>query len=152
GIYFAVWGALSLWFLRRSTRQDATGDTRETTRMETGSTAGLILFAFTTTFFAFDYLMSLTPHWYSTIFGVYFFAGCILAFFALLALLVPAVQSVGGLRTLVSAEHYHDLGKLVFAFVVFWAYIGFSQYMLIWYANLPEETVWYRARQTGSWT
>jgi hypothetical protein len=120
--------------------------------MEAASTAGLILFAFTVTFFAFDYVMSLTPHWYSTIYGVYVFAGAILSFFAFLPILAYVVQGWGALRRAITTEHYHDLGKLVFAFTVFWAYIGFSQYMLMWYANLPEETVWYLARQTGGWT
>jgi hypothetical protein len=150
--YFTVWTLLALWFHRRSTEQDVSGDAALTKSMETASTAGLILFAFTVTFFAFDFVMSLTPHWYSTIFGVYFFAGCILGFFALLLVLSFAVQSGGRLLQAISTEHYHDMGKLMFAFIVFWAYIGFSQYMLMWYANLPEETVWYAARQTGSWT
>jgi hypothetical protein len=119
--------------------------------METTSTAALILFAFTVTFFAFDYLMSLTPHWSSTIFGVYFFAGCVVAFFALMTVLANLVQGAGLLRRAITTEHYHDLGKLIFAFTVFWAYIAFSQYMLMWYANLPEETFWYAARQAGSW-
>lgn len=150
-VYFLVWSTLAHWFHRTSTAQDATGDPRLTKRMETTSTAALILFAFTVTFFAFDYLMSLTPHWYSTIFGVYFFAGCVLGFFALLTVIALAVQAAGALRTAITIEHYHDLGKLIFAFTVFWAYIGFSQYMLMWYANLPEETFWYAARQDGSW-
>jgi hypothetical protein len=151
-VYFGVWSALSLWFHRQSVAQDRTGAKTLTNRMEAASTAGLILFAFTVTFFAFDYIMSLTPHWYSTIFGVYVFAGSVLSFFAFLPILAFAVQSGGALRRAVTLEHYHDLGKLVFAFTVFWAYIGFSQYMLMWYANLPEETVWYLARQTGGWT
>jgi len=150
--YFAVWSVFALWFHRTSVRQDATGDPRLTQKMETTSTAALILFAFTVTFFAFDFLMSLTPHWYSTIFGVYFFAGCVLGFFALITVLAILVQRAGALRRTITAEHYHDLGKLIFAFTVFWAYIAFSQYMLMWYANLPEETFWYAARQTGSWT
>ncbi len=150
--YFGVWSALALWFHRKSTSQDKSGDPRITRSMETTSTVSLILFAFTVTFFAFDYLMSLTPHWYSTIFGIYFFAGCILGFFALMSVMAFAVQRAGALRRTITTEHYHDLGKLIFAFTVFWAYIGFSQYMLMWYANLPEETIWYAARQTGSWT
>jgi hypothetical protein len=149
--YFAVWSALSIWFHRKSTEQDTTGDPRLTRSMETASTSALVLFAFTVTFFAFDYLMSLTPHWSSTIFGVYFFAGCVLGFFALMTVLAFLVQGAGALRRSITTEHYHDLGKLVFAFTVFWAYIGFSQYMLMWYANLPEETIWYAARQEGSW-
>jgi hypothetical protein len=150
--YFAVWSVLAIWFHRKSVQQDRTGDPGATQAMEKTSTAALILFAFTVTFFAFDYLMSLTPHWYSTIFGVYFFAGCVLGFFALMSVLAFAVQRAGALRQSITVEHYHDLGKLIFAFTVFWAYIAFSQYMLMWYANLPEETSWYAARQTGSWT
>ena len=149
--YFGVWTVLALWFHRKSTEQDRSGDPRLTKAMEKASTAALILFAFTVTFFAFDYLMSLTPHWYSTIFGVYFFAGCVLGFFALITVLAFLVQRAGALRRTITTEHFHDLGKLVFAFTVFWAYIAFSQYMLMWYANLPEETVWYAARQAGSW-
>jgi hypothetical protein len=150
--YFGVWSALAIWFHRKSTEQDKSGDPRLTNTMEKTSTIALILFAFTVTFFAFDYLMSLTPHWYSTIFGVYFFAGCVLGFFALMSVLAFMVQRAGALRRTITTEHYHDIGKLIFAFTVFWAYIGFSQYMLMWYANLPEETIWYAARQTGSWT
>ena len=150
-VYFVLWSALAIWFHRQSTTQDKTGDPRLTKTMETTSTVALVAFAFTVTFFAFDYLMSLTPHWYSTIFGVYFFAGCVLGFFALMAVLAFLVQRGGALRRAISTEHYHDLGKLIFAFTVFWAYIGFSQYMLMWYANLPEETIWYAARQAGSW-
>ncbi len=149
--YFAVWSVLAIWFHRKSVEQDATGDPRLTQSMETTSTAALVLFAFTVTFFAFDYLMSLTPHWYSTIFGIYFFAGCVLGFFALLTVLAVLVSRAGALRRTITTDHFHDLGKLVFAFTVFWAYIAFSQYMLMWYANLPEETVWYAARQAGSW-
>jgi hypothetical protein len=149
--YFAVWSSFAIWFHRKSIEQDRTGDPRLTKRMETTSTAALILFAFTVTFFAFDYLMSLTPHWSSTIFGVYFFAGCVLGFFALLTVIAMLVQRAGALENAISADHYHDLGKLIFAFTVFWAYIAFSQYMLMWYANLPEETFWYAARQQGSW-
>ena len=111
----------------------------------------MLLYALTVTFFAIDALMSLNPHWYSTIFGVYFFSGCVVGFFALLAMLACSVQRAGGLTQSVTVEHYHDVGKLAFGFVVFWAYIAFSQYMLIWYANIPEETVWYRPRQGDTW-
>lgn len=151
-IYFSIWTALAVWFHRRSTEQDVSGSKKLTASMETASTAGLVLFAFSVTFFAFDYVMSLTPHWYSTIYGVYFFSGCIVGAFALLLVTSAGVQRGGRLMHAITTEHYHDLGKLMFAFTIFWAYIGFSQYMLMWYANLPEETSWYAARQTGSWT
>ena len=100
-----------------------------------------MLFALSITFAAVDWMMSLDPHWFSTIWGVYYFAGCFLAFDGLCwpAADVAARQGLS-CATSVGTEHYHDVGKLMFAFVVFWTYIAFSQYMLIWYANLPEET------------
>jgi hypothetical protein len=150
-IYFAVWAGLARYFLRKSVAQDATGDPRLTLRMQWWSAPGTLLYALTVTFFAIDALMSLNPHWYSTIFGVYFFSGCVVGFFALLALLTYCVQRAGGLTQSVTAEHYHDVGKLAFGFVVFWAYIAFSQYLLIWYADIPEETAWYRPRQAAPW-
>jgi hypothetical protein len=119
--------------------------------MEAVAAPGMILYALTVTFAAFDLLMSLTPHWYSTIYGVYYFAGCVLGFFALAPVLIAMLKRRGFLTRLVTPEHSHDLGKLMFGFVVFWAYIAFSQYLLIWYGNLPEETVWYSAREQGAW-
>jgi hypothetical protein len=149
--YFVVWSRTSQYFLKRSLEQDASGDLNLTLRMERWSGPALVLFAFTATFASFDLIMSLDARWYSTIFGVYFFAGSALGFFSLLALVTMGLQSVGRLRESVTVEHYHDIGKWLFAFVFFWGYIAFSQYMLIWYANLPEETGWIFARQTGSW-
>jgi hypothetical protein len=150
-VYFVVWTLLAWFFLTASVRQDATGDVRLTLRMQAASAPAMVLYAITVTFAAFDLLMSLDPHWYSTIFGVYYFAGSVVGFFALLALVVYLLQRAGRLTRAITIEHYHDLGKLIFAFVVFWAYIAFSQYLLIWYANIPEETVWYLRRQSGSW-
>jgi hypothetical protein len=95
--------------------------------------------------------MSLNPHWFSTIFGVYFFAGGLLSVIAFMTLIALALRRKGILTETITVEHYHDLGKLLFAFTVFWTYIGFSQYFLIWYGNVPEETVWYLARWEGSW-
>ena len=103
------------------------------------------------TFAAFDWLMSLAPDWFSTIFGVYFFSGAVVGFLAAVILLAVLLQAGGRLTASVTVEHYHDLGKLLFAFVIFWGYIAFSQYMLIWYANIPEESDWYRVRQRGGW-
>jgi hypothetical protein len=150
-VYFAVWSALAFWFGRLSRLQDETGERELTRRMRRASPPGLLLFGVTVTFFAFDWLMSLNPHWYSTIFGLYFFAGSVMAFFAFLALFTIAGRRAGLLVEVVSAEHQHDIGKLLFGFVVFWAYMAFSQYLLIWYANLPEETIFFAQRFTGSW-
>jgi hypothetical protein len=95
--------------------------------------------------------MSLDALWFSTMFGVYYFAGCVLAGYSTLGLFLMWIQSKGRLTTSVNSEHYHDIGKMMFAFTVFWAYIAFSQFMLIWYADVPEETHWYHWRFEGSW-
>ena len=119
--------------------------------MERISAPGMILFAFTITLAAVDLIMSLNPHWYSTMIGVYLFSDAVLSGFAAIALLALVLQSCGLLRGAVTVEHYQDLGKLTFGFVFFWGYIAFSQYMLIWYANMPEETQFYMPRQIGPW-
>ena len=150
-VYFAIWGGLAWFFHRTSTRQDSSFDPRLTMRMERAAGPGLVLYALSTNFASFDLLMSLDPHWFSTIYGVYFFAVSVVCFFAVLPKILVGLQWKGVLSRSVTVEHFHDLGKLLFAFVVFWAYIAFSQYMLIWYGNIPEETQWYLKRQTGDW-
>ncbi len=95
--------------------------------------------------------MSLDPGWYSTIYGVYSFSGGLVAAIAFLAVATVLLRRSGPLAGRLSAEHLHDLGKLLFAFTAFWAYIGFSQYLLMWYGNIPEETAWYRHRLEGGW-
>ncbi|HEY4759192.1 MAG TPA: quinol:cytochrome C oxidoreductase [Thermoguttaceae bacterium] len=149
--YFFVWWMLSQFFLTRSLEQDHTKDIGETLRMERWSPLAIILFAGTMTFASIDWLMSLSPSFYSTIFGLYFFAGSLVAVIAALILVALVLQAAGRLAHVITAEHYHDLGKLLFTFVVFWGYIAFSQYLLIWYANIPEETQWYAVRQAGDW-
>lgn len=150
-IYFAVWTFLAFRLFGWSVQQDKSGDPELTARMHNLSAPGMLLFAITTTFFAFDYLMSLDPLWFSTIFGVYFFAGCFLSFLSFMVVLVQWLQASGRLVYAVTSEHFQDLGKLIFAFIVFWAYIAFSQYMLIWYGDIPEETHWYLLRQNETW-
>ncbi len=149
--YLLVWGGLSRHYLRQSVKQDASGDLNITARLQSLSAPAMALFALTTTFASFDMLMSLHPHWSSTIFGVYFFSGSVLAFFCLTVLTCQALQRGGYLRDVVTVEHYHDLGKFMFGFVFFWGYIAFSQYLLIWYGNMPEETEWFLQRQSGEW-
>ena len=150
-IYFAIWIALSRTLYRQSLRQDATGDRWISAKSRRLSSIGLVLFAFTTAFAAFDWMMSLDYHWFSTMFGVYFFAGFTSPALCLLTLILIALRRNGRLNGLVTDEHLHDLGKLMFAFTVFWGYIGFSQYFLIWYADIPEETSWFIRRRTGDW-
>ena len=149
--FFAVW----IFFSRRlagfSLKQDQTGDPALTQKSRRHSTAFLILFALSFTFFTVDALMSLEPHWFSTVFGLYAFAGLFQSFIAALALLAIYFRRRGPLAGLINANHLHDLGKFLFGLTIFWAYIAFSQYMLVWYANLPEEAVYYHRRTQGPW-
>jgi hypothetical protein len=141
--YFAVWIGIGMWYWRQSVLQDNNSDFRITERLQTASGPLVLLFFFTLTFASFDLIMSLDPHWFSTIFGIYFFSGCMLAVFASMVLVFVLLQRLGYLTGSVNIEHYHDLGKWLFAFTFFWGYIAFSQFMLIWYANIPEEVGWF---------
>ena len=149
--YFAVWWVVGRYYLAKSLEQDRSGDVGITLRLERRSYVSILLYAATVTFAAIDWMMSLTPEWYSTIFGLYYFSGCMVAVMGVLILAAAALQAAGRLTEAVTVEHYHDLGKLLFTFVVFWGYIAFSQYLLIWYANIPEETHWFLMRQIGGW-
>lgn len=150
-LYFGFWIWLGRRFFKLSVRQDSEGGTELSSALQRTSAPGMIAFAVTLTFCSIDLLMSLDATWFSTMFGVYYFAGCVLAGYSSLALALSWVQSTGRLTSSVTREHYHDIGKMMFAFTVFWAYIGFSQFMLIWYADIPEETHWYHWRFEGGW-
>lgn len=151
GIYLVVWLAISYYYLALSSRQDRTGEPRLTLRLEGLAPVAIILFGLTLTFASFDWMMSRDPFWYSTIFGVYYFAGCVVGGFALVTVVAVLLQRGGRLVSAISPDHYQDLGKYTFGFIVFWAYIAFSQYLLIWYGNIPEETQWYVRRSHGPW-
>ena len=150
-VYFGCWSFIALLYYRGSRGQDATGDPGVSARLRRLAGPSIMVLALTQTFASIDWIMSLTPHWYSTIFGVYFFAGSFVGFIALLSVVAVAMRQAGLLETIISAEHLQDIGKFLFAFTAFWAYIAFSQFFLMWYANLPEETIWYKARMEGSW-
>jgi hypothetical protein len=141
----------ALTLLRLSSQQDKDGNPRFTIAMRKVSFMSLPMFALCLTFGAFDWLMSLNYRWFSTMFGVYVFAGAAGASMSLLVLVITALREAGYLRGIVTIEHYHIMGKWMLAFCVFWAYIGFGQYMLIWYANIPEETQYFITRNTQSW-
>lgn len=148
-IYFAVWTGLALLYGRASRRQDEGHDPAKHYRLRQIAAPGMIAFAVSLTFASFDFVMSLEPEWFSTIFGVYNFGAGALAFFCVLALFCLWLEKRGSLP--ITVEHYHDIGKFMFGFTVFWSYIAFSQYMLIWYANIPEETGFFIHRQAGTW-
>ena len=149
--YFAGWIAISFLLRAWSVRQDETGVVELTVRQRTLGAPALLLHALLVTFSAFDWMMSLHPEWGSTIFGLYVISGNVLAAMALWTLVVVLCDRGGLLAGLLQPSHYHSLGKFLLAFVCFWAYIAFSQFMLIWLANLPEEIPWYLLRMKGSW-
>jgi hypothetical protein len=150
-LYFALWIYLSRRLYTLSVRQDTEPRADVGREFRFTSAWGIPVAAVATSFASYDFLMSTDPHWFSTIFGVYFFAGGILAAIALSTFLGLAYNRGGMLRGEATMEHFHDMGKYLFGFTVFWMYIWFSQYMLIWYANLPEETIWYEHRMTHGW-
>lgn len=149
--YFLIWGGMAWFFLKNSLAQDETGDKQLTGRMQAFSAPFMILFAATLVFASFDLEMSLSPLWFSTMFPVYYFAGAFIGGLCTILLTGLWLQRTGRVTDEINIEHYHDLGKLMQGFVVFWGYIGFSQFMLIWYANIPEETFWYRLRFQEGW-
>ncbi len=150
GLYLLLWFWLTRAILDSSHRFDQTRDPAQARRSVRLSVIFLVVFAVSFWLASFDWVMSLEPHWYSTIFGIYNFAGMFSAGLAAMILLVLWLRR-GPLVDFVTAEHLHDLGKYLFAFCTFWMYIWFSQYMLIWYANIPEETVYFVRRQSGLW-
>jgi hypothetical protein len=148
--YFALLSLIALSLRKRSIAQDGDGAPGHTLVMRKFGIGGIPGLAICLTFAGFDWLIGLDYHWYSTMWGVYLFAGAAGSSMSLLVLIIFALQQKGYLKP-VNLEHYHIMGKFMLAFVIFWAYIGFSQYMLIWYANIPEETIYFRVRNVGFW-
>jgi hypothetical protein len=151
GFYFLVWSIFAWRLYAYSRQQDQNGDKWLTAKARRLSAPGLLIFALTLAFASFDWLMGLDYHWFSTMFGVYFFAGAIQSATALCIVIAGFLKLKGEFGDLVTEEHFHDLGKLLMAFTVFWAYIAFGQYFLIWYSNLPEETHWFQLRAAHGW-
>jgi hypothetical protein len=150
--YFSLWNLIAFYIYYTSTNHDITGDHNALKKLKnfTMSPIGVLLFT-SITFAGLDWLMSLDPHWYSTMYGVYTFAGSFLAFLAFLTFTLIRLKDQGYLKDIVSEEHFHDLGKYLFAFTVFYCYIAGAQFYFIWYSNIPEETIWYLHRWVGSW-
>jgi len=150
-VYLAVWMAFAAAIVQTSRRQDREHDAAPTRTNLRLSAAFLVAFGFTCWLASSDWIMSLEPKWSSTIFGVYNFAGILLTSLAAVTLLALWLQRHGPLSAALSEDHFHDLATLLFGFGCFWMYIWFCQYMLIWYANQPEETVYYFHRWQGAW-
>jgi hypothetical protein len=150
-VYFAVWNAIVYFLNKWSLDQDRTGDPRIGRRMQVLSGGGLVAFGLTVTFASFDWIMSLDPHWYSTIYGILTLGGQGLTALAVLIVALAWLSRRPPLNTVVVPSHFHDLGNLMLAFVMLWAYFSFSQYLIIYSANLPEEITWYVRRLFTGW-
>jgi hypothetical protein len=150
-IYFTVWGALTYFLNAWSIEQDRTADPRLARRMQLLSAGGLVGYGLTITFASFDWLMSLEPHWFSTIYGVLIMGGQGLSALAFLIMSLAWLSRRPPLQDIVTPDHFHDLGNLMLAFVMLWAYFAFSQYLIIWSGNLPEEIAWYLHRLQTGW-
>lgn len=148
----AVWCLLAWRLFSLSILQDRTKDTGPTKKLQSFAPAAAFLFALSLTLAAFQWVMSLEPSWYSTMYGVYVFAGCAVSAFAVVIAVTNSWRNAGLTGNAINPFHMHDLGKMMFGFIVFWAYIGFSQFMLIWYASIPEETTYFHNRwELGGW-
>lgn len=150
-VFLGIWVLFYFGFIKNSRKQDDSKDQKLTTKNIRLGAIFIPVFALSITFVAVDWLMSLEPHWFSTIFGVYYFSGTVIAALAAVTLAVVLLKERGFFDPWITNDHLYSLGALMFAFVNFWAYIAFSQYLLIWYADLPEETFWFLTRWEGAW-
>lgn len=150
-LYFLVWTGLAFGISRLSRRQDDEADPALAQRMSAISAGGLVAFALTLTFAMFDWLMSLDPHWFSSIYGVYYFGGAALTAISLLVVLMVWLRGFEPFSEVLRPTHFHDWGKLMLAFTMLWAYFSVSQLIITWSGNLPEEVPWYMARTAGMW-
>jgi hypothetical protein len=150
-VFLALWSLIGSFIVKASRQQDRDGSPLHTRRNLTYSAALLVVLGLTYWLAAFDWIMSLQPEWASTIFGVYNFAGLFTSGLATLVILLVWLRGRRPMNQVITVHHLHDCGKLMFAFSTFWMYLWFSQYMLIWYANIPEEASYYAQRQHGFW-
>ncbi|MEP6719705.1 MAG: hypothetical protein ABJB21_11200 [bacterium] len=150
-VYFAIWLTLAYFLTRWTKLQDQTGDPLFTKRMRVLSGPGMVLFVFTVTFASIDWFMSLDPEWSSTIYGFIFVASWALSALAFVIAVLAMLTKYEPLKHIVAPLHFHDLGKLLLALVMLWSYFAFSQFLIIWSGNLPEEIRWYLPRTRGAW-
>lgn len=150
-VFIALWSLFYFVMTRNSRKQDQSKDQKLTKKNIRLAAIFIPIFALSLTFTAIDFMMSLEPHWFSTIFGVYFFSGIVVAALAAITFTVVKLKETGYFSPWMNDDHLFSLGALLFAFINFWAYIAFSQFLLIWYADLPEETFWFLTRWNGGW-
>jgi hypothetical protein len=147
--YFVVWIGVTYFLNKWSLEQDSTGDRRITRKMQVLSGPGLVLYGLTVTFASIDWVMSLEPEWFSTIFGVLFMGGQGVSAMAFIIAVLMLLKNYKPFSEVIAPRHFHDLGKLLLAFIMLWAYFNFSQFLIIWSGNLPEEIPWYIRRLQG---
>ena len=150
-IYFTIWLSFSFVFKKIIDKFTKSNGSKIIDQLSVVSAISMVCFALTFSFFSYDLLMSIEPHWFSTIYSVYTFSGMFVGGIAFITLSLIILHRLGYLKDHVTIDHFHDLGKWMFGMSVFWAYIWFCQYMLIWYANIPEETQYYILRDQGNW-
>ena len=150
-IYFVIWTVLAYTLSAWSLQQDRGYDEKRALRMQRLSGGGLVLYALTIFFMSIDWMMSIDPHWFSTIYGILFMGGQGLSAMAFTIAVVVLLARTAPMSHVIGPNHLHDLGKLLLAFVMLWAYFNFSQFLIIWSGNLPEEIPWYLSRMTGGW-
>jgi hypothetical protein len=149
-VYFALWVGLAVQLNRWSRQQDL-GKRAYVNRFQTTSGVGLLLFGLTVSFAAVDWVMSIEPHWFSTIYGMQFIVGQILSTLAFVVPILFLLSAYEPMKSRLQESHFHDYGNLLLAFVMLWAYLAFSQYLITWSGNLPEEIPWYLNRTRGGW-
>jgi hypothetical protein len=150
-LYFAVWILLTYFLNKWSLEQDQTGHRPLTRKLQSVSAPGLVLYGLTVTFASVDWMMSLEPQWFSTIYGILIMGGQGLSAMAFIIATIVVLSKYKPLSDVIKPSHLHDLGKLMLAFLMLWAYFGFSQFLIIWSGNLPEEIPWYIRRLQSSW-
>ena len=150
-VFFVVWMWIACRLRKASFTQDVDGDAKWTKMNRTTAGFGIPLVGLTLTFAAVYWIKSLEYHWFSTMYGVWYFANCMRGAYSCTILIMVWLYNRGDLKGILHTDHWHSVGKMMFAFTVFWAYISFSQYFLIWNANVPEETFWYNLREYGDW-
>jgi len=150
-LYFAAWILLMVVLNKRSAEQDQNPDPSLPRRLQLWSGPGLVLYAVALTFASVDWVMSLEPHWFSTIYGLLYLAGFALTTLAFCIFVLQRLSGYEPLASVLKEKHFHDLGNLTLAFVMLWAYLGFSQYLIVWSGNVPEEVPWYVHRLHGGW-
>lgn len=150
-VYFLIWGGLAYLLNSWSRKNDLTADKKILANLTKLSGPGIVIFVLAVSFASFDWVMSLDPEWFSTIFGLLFLINWVLTAFSFVIAVMVLMANRKPFEGVVAPTHFHDLGKLLLAFVMLWAYFSFSQYLIIWSGNIPEETKWYLDRLRGGW-